>query len=320
MTTGFPRLPEDVPYLKGHHRLTEHCSAWLVPDGTWGWSNAGLITGSGEALLVDTLFDVPMTREMLDGLRDSTVDSPIRTVVNTHANGDHWFGNELVADAEIVASVATAGEMRTNGPDLIRGLLKHEGPQGRFARHIFAPFDFETITPTPATKTFSGKLELDVGGVVVEVHCLGPAHTAGDSVVLVPGESVLYAGDLLFIGGTPISWAGPVSNWIAACDAMLAMDAEFIVPGHGPVTDENGIRAVRDYLEWVKSEAAERHQRGMSAEDAMRDISLGRFAALDERGRIAQNVLAVYYELDPDMERVDTREVFRRIAELEGFA
>lgn len=52
----------------------------------------------------------------------------------------------------------------------------------------------------------------------------------------------------------------------------------------------------------------------------MRDISLGRFADLDERGRLAQNVLAVFYELDPEMERVDTREVFGRIAELEGFA
>lgn len=56
----------------------------------------------------------------------------------------------------------------------------------------------------------------------------------------------------------------------------------------------------------------------MSPEDAVRDINLGRFAELDERGRIAQNVLAVYYELDPTLERVDPREVFRRIAALEG--
>ena len=58
----------------------------------------------------------------------------------------------------------------------------------------------------------------------------------------------------------------------------------------------------------------------MSAEEAMRDISLGRFAKLDEHGRIAQNVLAVYYELDPALERMDTLEVFRRIADLEGWS
>ena len=309
----------DVPYTKGLHQLTGHCYAWLVPDGTWGWSNAGLITGDGESMVVDTLFDLAMTRDMLDGMRPVTDTHPIRTVVNTHANGDHWFGNELVADAEIIASQQTAAEMAANGPDLITSLLKQDGPAGEFANHIFAPFDFTNITPTPATRTFGKELSVDVGGTQVRAVNLGPAHTAGDSIVFVPGEGVLYAGDLLFIGGTPISWAGPISNWIRACQYMLDCGADRIVPGHGPVTDNKGVRAVMDYLQHVQHEAAQRHARGMSAEEAMRDISLGRFADLDERGRLAQNVLAVYYELDPALERVDTLEVFRRIAELEGF-
>ncbi|WP_020494683.1 MBL fold metallo-hydrolase [Sciscionella marina] len=313
-------MTQEIPYTKGLHRLSEQCWVWLVPDGSWGWSNAGLVTGERESLLVDTLFDLGLTREMLDGLAAITAEHPLSTVVNTHANGDHWFGNELVTGAEIITSAATAAEMPDNGPELLQGVLGQDGPIGRFGRHIMGQFDFESITPTYATRTFTEQLRLDIGGTTVELHCLGPAHTEGDSVVLVPGEGVLYAGDLLFIGGTPISWAGPVTNWIAACDRMLAMDADRIVPGHGPVTDKNGVREVRDYLEWVHTEAVERHRRGMSAEDAMRDISLGRFAELNERGRLAQNILAVYYELDPGMERVDTREVFRRIAELEGFS
>jgi len=309
----------DIPYTRGRHQLTEHCHAWLVPDGTWGWSNAGLVTGTDQALLVDTLFDLAMTREMLDGLAPVTAAHPIRTLVNTHANGDHWFGNELVTDAEIIASQATAQEMATNGPDLIRGMLDQLGALGRFANHIFEPFDFTDITPTVATRTFDSELTLDVGGVMARVLMLGPAHTQGDSVVFVPDEGVLYAGDLLFIGGTPITWAGPVSNWITACDRMLALEPEIVVPGHGPVVVADDINRVRDYLVWGQAEASARYERGMSPEDAVRDINLGRFAELDERGRIAQNVLAVYYELDPTLERVDTREVFRRIAELEGF-
>ena len=309
----------DIPYTRGRHQLTEHCHAWLVPDGTWGWSNAGLVTGTDQALLVDTLFDLAMTREMLDGLAPVTAAHPIRTLVNTHANGDHWFGNELVTDAEIIASQATAQEMATNGPDLIRGMLDQPGALGRFANHIFEPFDFTDITPTVATRTFDSELTLDVGGVMARVLMLGPAHTQGDSVVFVPDEGVLYAGDLLFIGGTPITWAGPVSNWITACDRMLALEPEIVVPGHGPVVAAHDINRVRDYLVWVQAGASARYERGMSPEDAVRDINLGRFAELDERGRIAQNVLAVYYELDPTLERVDTREVFRRIAELEGF-
>lgn len=309
----------DIPYTRGLHKLTEHCQAWLVPDGTWGWSNAGLITGADQSLLVDTLFDLPMTREMLTGLQAVTDIHPIHTVVNTHANGDHWFGNELVADAEIIASDATAKEMAANGPELILGLMKQGGALGRFAKHIFEPFTFTGITPTPATRSFSGEMRVDVGGTEVRIMELGPAHTAGDSVVFVPSERVLYAGDLLFIGGTPISWAGPITNWITACDRMLALDPQVVVPGHGPVVDAGGIHQVRDYLSWVHEQATQRHQRGMSAEEAMRDIDLGRFAELDEHGRIAQNILAVYYELDPTLAHVDTIEVFRRIAELEGF-
>lgn len=314
------KTPADIPYTRGLQQLTDHCYAWLVPDGTWGWSNAGLVTGDGESLLVDTLFDLPMTREMIAGLSGLTDATPIRTLVNTHANGDHWFGNELVTGAEIITSRATAEEMASNGPDLLHGILKADGAIGKFARHIFEPFDFSGITPTGATRTYEGSLELDVAGVGVQVLELGPAHTAGDSVVFVPSERVLYAGDLLFIGGTPIVWAGPLSNWVTACDRMLELDPAFVVPGHGPVTGKDGIIAVRDYLTYVQEEAQKRYAMGMSPEDAMRDISLGRFDSLDEKGRIAQNVLAVYYELDPTLERVDTVEVFKRIAALEGFS
>lgn len=312
--------PASVPYTRGLHQLASTCHAWLVPDGTWGWSNAGLITGDGESLLVDTLFDLAVTGEMLAGLAPVTASHPITTVVNTHANGDHWFGNELVPGAEIIASAPTAAEMAANGPGLILGLLEQDGAVGRFARHIFAPFDFTGITPTAATRTFERELALDVGGTQVQVFNLGPAHTAGDSVVYVPSARTLYTGDLLFIGGTPISWAGPISNWIRACQFMLDLGADIIVPGHGPVTDAAGIQGVMDYLSFVEHEATERHARGMTPQEAMRDISLGRFKDLDERGRLAQNVLAVYYELDPALERVDTLEVFRRIADLEGWS
>lgn len=308
-----------VPYTQGLHQLNTTCHAWLVPDGTWGWSNAGLITGDGHSLLVDTLFDVAMTRDMLDGMRSVTKTAPIRTVVNTHANGDHWFGNELLGDATIITSTATAAEMRTNGPDLIRGLLSQPGAVGRFANHIFGPFDFTGITPTLPTETFERELRLDIGGTEIRLYKLGPAHTVGDSVVHVPHAKTLYAGDLLFIGGTPISWAGPISNWVTACQFMLDLEVDTIVPGHGPVTDKAGVQAVMNYLQFVEHEAGKRHNAGMSPDQAMRDINLGRFGELDERGRLAQNVLAVYYELDPTFTRADTIEVFGRIAELEGW-
>ncbi len=120
-----------------------------------------------------------------------------------------------------------------------------------------------------------------------------------------PDAATIYTGDILFIGGTPIVWAGPLANWIAACDLMLGMDVDTVVPGHGPVTDKAGVTTVRDYLAFVDREATERHAAGVDAFDAARDI--GRmiraredFGQLGEFGRIAVNVDAVYRSLDPD--------------------
>ena len=91
---------------------------------------------------------------------------------------------------------------------------------------------------------------------MVELIEVGPARTAGDTIAVVPDAGVVYTGDILFINGTPIVWAGPLSNWVAACDLMLGMDADVVVPGHGPVTDKSGVTEVRDYLTFVDAEAS----------------------------------------------------------------
>ena len=149
---------------------------------------------------------------------------------------------------------------------------------------------------------------------------VGPAHTAGDVIAYVPSAKTIFTGDILFIGGTPIIWAGPLSNWVAACDLMLDLDVERVVPGHGPLTDKDGILQVRDYLTFVDDAARARHSAGMSAEEAIADIALGEYASWSERGRLAPNVFAVYQELDPTRPRVDVLTVFGKMAELEGYA
>lgn len=298
------------------------CLAYLQGDGGWGWSNAGLVVGDGASLLVDTLFDLRLTQRMLEALEDHTRPAPIATVVNTHANGDHCYGNALVGDAQIVASTATAEEMHQVPPSLLAALTADPGAAGDLFRGFFGEFEFDGIELRPPDRTFDGRLELEVGGRMVELVEVGPAHTAGDTLVVVPDARVVYTGDILFVGGTPIVWAGPVFNWVAACDLMLGMDVDVVVPGHGPVTDKAGVAAVRDYLELVATEAGARHAAGMDAFDAARDIArvLGaddRFSRLGEAGRIAVNVEAVYRELDPTHRTPDVVEQFRRMAALD---
>ncbi|MET8976353.1 MBL fold metallo-hydrolase [Streptomyces sp. NPDC004539] len=300
----------------GRIALGGGCHAWIAGDTGWGMSNAGLITGRRASLLVDTLYDLPLTRAMLDALAPLTGAAPIATVVNTHGNGDHWFGNQLVAHAEIVAARGSVTDMRQVGPAETRALSGLDTPAGTFARRIFGRFDHTGIEPVLPSRLFDGECVLDVGGTEVRLVDVGPAHSAGDTIVHVPRARVVYTGDIVFAGATPIVWHGPFARWLAACDLLLGLDADTVVPGHGPVTTKRAVREIRDYLAFVHEQASARFTAGMPAQDAARDIRLGRFAALDESERLGVNVHTVYRELDPTLPALDGPGLFGRMADL----
>lgn len=308
-------------FTRGLHEIGDGLFAWLQPDGSWGWSNAGLIVegrpGDGAAALVDTLFDTQLTAEMLAGMERATGfgAASIGQVVNTHANGDHTHGNHLLEKADIIASEASAREMEAFSPALLAqlkaaGAAGQMGVAGRYFAEVFAPFDFAGVQERAPTRTFCGQTQLDVGGRAVDLIEVGPAHTAGDVLVHVPQAKAVFTGDILFIEGTPIMWAGPVSNWIAACDRIIAMDVDVIVPGHGSLTDKAGVREVADYLAYIDSEARTRHAAGLSAEDAARDIGLGRYATWKDAERIAVNVDTLYREYNNDPTPPDAIRLF----------
>ncbi len=291
-------------YTRGLHDLGNSVYAYLQPDGTWGWSNAGLVTDGETSLLIDTLYDLKLTQEMLDTMRKAVpAAASFDMLVNTHANGDHCYGNQLVADAKIIASARTAAEMLEVPPGQMAMLLKAApqlGQLGAYLTHCFGAFDFENITLTPPTQTFEGRLDMHVGSKAVQLLEVGPAHTRGDTMAYIPADRVIFTGDILFIGGHPIMWAGPIGNWIKACDMILSLDVETIVPGHGPITDKRGVTEVKGYLEYVYAEARKRYEAGMPAFEAAKDIPLEAYAAWTDGERIAVTVASIYRELSGD--------------------
>jgi cyclase len=294
-------------FQKGLVEVGDGVHAYLQPDGSWGWSNAGVVVGSGASLLIDTLFDLRLTTEMLDRLDPIIAADPITTLVNTHANGDHCYGNQLVAGpgVAVYASEAAAHEMDETPPERLAQIVRTAPPGavGAFITHAFGPFDFGGIDVPSPTHTFSGRLTIDVGGRRAELIEVGPAHTAGDVLVWTPDDGVLFAGDILFIGGTPIMWAGPMANWIAGCDLIADLAPRAVVPGHGPVTDADGAREMAAYLRLVDEGTRARHGAGMSPREASLDLDTEingtRFGSWGDRERLVVTVHSIWRELDP---------------------
>ncbi len=308
-------------YTHGLQSLGEGAWAWLQPDGSWGWSNAGLITDAGASLLVDTLFDEHLTTRMLDAMRDATgvAAGDIGTLINTHANGDHTYGNRLVHNASVIASSASAKEMEEVPPAMLAQMMAATGQLGElgeYLEHCFGRFSFEGIEASVPDKTFSGELSVKVGDKDVHLIEVGPAHTQGDVLVWVPDDDVVYTGDILFIDSTPIMWAGPVANWLRALDRITAMNVGTIVPGHGPITDRAGVQRVRDYLQYIDTEARKRYEAGLSARDAAHDIALGEFSAWGDAERIAVNVDTLYREYSAEHAPLDVMALFTLMSEL----
>jgi cyclase len=308
-------------YSRGLHDLGNSVYAYLQPNGTWGWSNAGLITDGEASLLVDTLFDLHLTRDMLDTMRRAVpAASQIDMVVNTHANGDHCYGNGLVADARIIASRRTVEEMMTSiTPEQFAFLIKQAPSMGKFGQfflHAFGSFDFENNTLLLPKESFDGEMTLNVGNKTVHLIEVGPAHTMGDTLVYVPGDRMVFTADILFIGGHPIVWVGPIGNWLRACDRILAMDVDVIVPGHGPITDKQGVVDLKAYLQYVYDEARKRYEAGMPALEAAQDIPMDHYATWTDGERIVVNVAAVYRELSGDTSHPHTAGLMEQMAEL----
>ena len=189
--------------------------------------------------------------------------STIDVVVNTHANGDHCYGNELVAGAEIVASRA---QRRRDGRGAAVAAGRRSSPPpptsaapASTSRRSSAPSPSTASrsSPRPAPSTASSRC----GSATATCTCyeLGPAHTAGDVAVHVPDAGVVFTGDLVFHGGHPIVWAGPV----AALDRRLRPPARprrrrrRARPRTGRRPRRRS-RPQRGYFEWLVAEGTPR--------------------------------------------------------------
>ncbi len=265
--------------------VAEGIFAYVQPDGSWWINNTGFLVDTDRVVAVDTCSTERRTRSFLEAIAVVT-PHPVRTLVNTHHHGDHTNGNSLVADgATIIGHHVTREEVlatRIGGLDA-----------------IFGPVEWGDLVPAPPTVTFSDRLDVHVAGRTVELHHFpDPAHTRSDVAAWLPSERLLFAGDLVFNGGTPFVVMGSVAGSIEAVARLRALGPETIVPGHGGVCGPDVLDRVEAYLRFVQETAAAAHAAGATPLDAARQVDLGPYAEWLDAERIVGNLHRAYAELE----------------------
>ena len=301
------------------HEITPDVYACLQPDRGLGWSNSGFINRAG-GLVVDTFWDLPHTRELIAQYA-RVWKRPTQRVLNTHHNGDHCWGNQLFAGAEIIGHrlcAASFGAERPEAMQALKRLADASDPALASLARALEPYDFSGIELTPPTTLMDESLALDLDGVRAELLYVGPAHTAGDVIVHLPAQRVLFAGDVLFRLCTPIGWEGTFAKWIEALDRIVALAPEVIVPGHGPLCGIEGPREMAAYLAYVRTESARHFADGLSVIEAAKRIDLGPYASWTEPERLVFTVARAYRECrgEPYDAPIDVMALFQGVYEL----
>jgi len=266
--------------------------AWLQPDGTWWLNNAGAVTGEDGTLVVDTCATESRTRRFLAAVDAATGGAPVRFAVNTHEHGDHTYGNSLLPTGVALIGHEVMREHLLVDP-LIDGCPPAWAPVpdwGAVARRV----------PTIVTRTdltvHSGSRRIDL------VHPGRAAHTGGDLVAWLPAERVLFTGDLLFVGLTPLAFAGSVEGALASLEWLAGFGPDVVVPGHGPLATAAELPAVladhERYYRFVLDLAADGRRQGLTPLELAREADLGGFGDWADTERIVLNLHRAYADAE----------------------
>lgn len=274
-------------------QISESCFAVLNERSRMCDPNSGLVNRGCRAV-IDTQADLPHARRMIELLKQIGPGMPMQ-VINTSEDCGHVSGNQLFADAEIIAHRSVPEHMQQDTDSFQRD-----------------------IALTLPTTLFDDGYVLELDGVEVRLIHVGPCRHAGDTIVHVPREGVVFAGDTVYRQCTPMGWTGSYEKWLLCLDLIVWLDPEVIVPGHGPVCGIDGAMEMKAYLEYVHDESMWCLGRGMDALEAAKQIGFGPYREWRYPARLLANVESAYREIcnEPAGLRIDAASTLKAINEV----
>lgn len=232
-------------------------------------NNAWLVTDEG-VLVIDTRQHPRRAEELLAAIRKTT-DKPIKWVVNTHAHGDHYFGNPVFKreGATIIAHRDTAGMMQRHYG------LEMKRRQGYFKQRQYDPGEVKLTLPDV---TFDSKLTLTLGGRTVELLYFGAGQNPGDTFVYFPQERVIFAGGPF----SKNSWPNPsftpsMQQWVQLLHKIAAMEADIYLGGHGDIGNKQDVQHEAQMLSDFDAGMRDAVAKGMSRDDIIKNVKFEKY-------------------------------------------
>ena len=251
-------------------------------------NNAWLVTNDG-VLVIDTRQHPKRAEELLAAIRKTT-DKPIKYVVNTHAHGDHYFGN---------AVFKREGAIFIAHRDTMRMMQAHHAVEmkrrtGYFKQTSFDPVEVKLVLPD---LTFDSKLTLNLGGRTVELLYIGPGQNPGDTLVYFPKERVMFSGGPFSKGSWPNPQFTPsMGNWVEMLRKMAAMEVDIYLGGHGDIGAKQDVLNEAQMLSDFDAGMRDAVKKGMSRDDIIRNVIFEKYK--DVRNYYRMNLfISSYYHL-----------------------
>jgi len=252
---------------------------------------AGFIITSEGVVVVNSTNTPSHARELLYEIRKRT-DLPVRYVINTDSHADQMLGNEVFVDQQaiIVSTSIAAAEMRRYRQDLVRRLREDEN--WRLQARM------RGIHPTQPGQTFDHEMTIRLGSQEIKLLSMPGAHSAGDSVVYLPGAKALFLGHLFENGFFPRLASSDVRRWIETLQQVESWDVDTYVPGHGPPGDKKQLAEFRGFLAWLVREVETRIQQGKPLEEVKRELNPLETYHWSARELVPQAIEDVYRQLE----------------------
>ncbi|MDF1790274.1 MAG: MBL fold metallo-hydrolase [Thalassobaculaceae bacterium] len=229
-----------------------------------GDPNSGVIIGDDSVMIVEAQATPRLAEMVIAKVREVT-DKPITHVVMTHYHAVRVLGASAFNAQQIIMS------------DKARAMVVERGQEDWDSEFQRFPRLFEGHESIPGltwpTTTFSDSMTVYLGNRKVEIKQIGRAHTAGDAVIWVPDEQVMFTGDIVEYHSACYCGDGHFEDWGGTLDAVKAYNPQSIAPGRGDALVgiervDAGLESTRDFVESTYRPAQRVAARGGSLKDA----------------------------------------------------